>query len=429
MVILILFGLALVNGLLAMSEIALVAARQAPIQSRAQEGHRGARAALHLKANPDILLPTVQVGITLVATVAAAFGESSLAAPLAARLAQVDGLREAAPTIAFWIIVLGITYLNLVFGELVPKRLALHYPETIATLAAPALKGLARLARPVVWLLGLSSSLVLRLLPFQGVNRHTITEEEIKQLLAEGARAGVLESSEESLIHRVLALNDRPGARLMRPRSDVVWLDLQASAQENLARIQGCRHAKFPVCRGSLDQPVGVIGTRELFVHTTTQSKTFTGLTDDLSPPLLIPEHLSGLQILELFKESGVHLGLVVDEYGSVQGVVTLNDILEAIVGVLPPHGQPEEDVVRREDGSLLIDGALPIDRLFEILERPVPAGLQYHTLAGFVIEQLGQIPTAGDHFEDGGWAFEVMDMDGHRVDKVLLQNLGASET
>lgn len=423
--------LALLNGVLAMAELAIVSAKKARLASSAEAGSQSAAQALSLQADPEIFLPTVQVGITLVGTISAAFGGSTLAAPVGALLAQWEPLKPFATQLAFVLVVGIISYINLVLGELVPKRLALHFPEKMATLVAPLLVWLAKLTKPVVWVLGVSSNVVLRLLGVKASSESSVTEEDFHHLLAESTRAGVFESREESLVQRVLSLDDRAVSKIMRPRSDVVWLDLSGSPTDNLEKIRTSHHSKYPVCRGSLDQVLGTVAVRDLLVHTTAESDELKGVTDEVHPPLLIPEHLSSLALLERFQTSGQHVGLVVDEYGTVTGLVTVNDILRAIVGDLPTLGvQVDQNILEREDGSLLVDGATVVDVLFAQVELDMPGDAKYHTVAGFVIEQLGHIPQEGDHFTYQGWKFEVMDMDAHRVDKILLsRDAAGSET
>lgn len=422
--------LALLNGVLAMAELAIVSARKSRLASEVEGGSKSARTVLELQENPEVFLPTVQVGITLVGTISAAFGGSTLSAPVAASIAQVEALRPHANSLAFALVVAGISYLNLVLGELVPKRLALQFPETMAKMVAPLLTFLARLCRPVVWLLGLSTRLVLGVMRIDPSPVVTVTEEDFRHVLAESTRSGVFEGKEETLVHRVLSLDDWPVTRLMCPRTDVVWLDLDATSEENLRRISETPHSKYPVCRGSLDQVEGVIGVQELLVGRTANGELWTDeVKAKLHNPLVLPASLNALVLLERFQTSGVHLGLVVDEYGTMRGIVTVNDILQAIVGDLPVQGVLDRPpVVEREDGSLLIEAGLPSDELFRLMELPAVSDSSYNTIAGFVIERLGHIPEASDSFVYEGWVVEVMDMDGHRVDKVLLRRKEGAE-
>ena len=424
MELLIIVVLALLNGVLAMAELAIVSARKSRLISEAESGSKSAQTVLELQEDPEVFLPTVQVGITLVGTISAAFGGSTLAAPVAAAISQVEALRPHANSLAFVGVVAGISYLNLVLGELVPKRLALRFPETMAKMVSPLLTLLARLCRPVVWLLGISTRLVLGLFRVGPTTEPTVTEEDFRHLLAESTRSGVFEGKEETLVHRVLSLDDWPVTRLMCPRADVVWLDLEADTQENLRRIAQTPHSKYPVCRGSLDQVEGVIGVQELLVGRTADGELWTDqVKARIHHPLVLPSSLNALVLLERFQTSGVHLGLVVDEYGTMRGIVTVNDILEAIVGDLPVQGVLDAPpVVEREDGSFLVEAGLPSDELFRLMGVPPLLDTSYHTIAGFVLERLGHIPEASETLEYEGWVVEVIDMDGHRIDKVLLR-------
>lgn len=424
---LITFILIMLNGAFALSEMAIVGARKARLRELANSGSKSAQTALNLSENPDRFLSTVQVGITLIGIVSGVVGGRALAEPVARALSQSSTLAPYSLELALALVVGGVTYLTLVLGELVPKRLALRSSEKLACLVARPMTLVAKLAAPVVKLLSLSTSLVLKLFPGPTEPPLPITEEELKILVAEGTRAGVFRTTEQDLLHRVLELEELPVSRLMRPRREIAWLNLRADSLENLKRIKNVPHSRFPVCDGDLDKVVGVALVRNLLVKTLTSSQPgLSGLTDDLLPPLLLPQHLSALVVLERFRHSKVHLGLLVDEHGTIQGLVTVNDIMEAIVGDLTHEGGSQEPLIlQREDGSYLLDGLLPIEKFFHLVgQEKEPSSSGYTTLAGFVIEQMGRIPKTGDHFLALGHRFEVVDMDGHRIDKILMSGL-----
>ena len=421
--ILLILLLIILNGIFSMSEMAVVSARKVRLQQLANQGNTKARKALKLADSPNQFLSTVQIGITLIGTLAGAFGGATLAEKLAIQLRLMPFLAANADAIALFIVVLIITYLSLVVGELVPKRLALNSPESIAAGVASPMGFLAKMAAPVVYLLSYSTDLVLRLLGIGPTSEPTVTEEEIKILIEQGTEAGTFEEAEQDMLNRVFRLGDRRVSAMMTPRPDIVWLDLEDSAETNRQTITNNPHAQFPVCQDELDNVLGIVHVNDLL------SRCFANqpfdLTTPLRRPLYVPESTPGLKILEIFKQSGTHIALVVDEYGVIQGLVTLNDILEEIVGDIPTVEQLEEPpIVQREDGSWLLDGMLPVEELFELFDIRELAKEQrssYHTVGGFVVTQLGHIPTAADHFEWRNLRFEVMDMDGNRVDKVLV--------
>ncbi|MFW6357858.1 MAG: hemolysin family protein [Chroococcales cyanobacterium] len=422
--ILIILLLIILNGVLAMSELAIVSARKVRLEQLRTQGNRGARAALDLANNPNRILSTVQIGITLIGILAGAFSGATLAQKLAEVLDNFPAIAEHSEAIALAIVVLIVTYLSLVVGELVPKRLALNNPEDIATRVALPLRWTAILVAPVVHLLSWSTDRLLQLLGHSTtVAEPSVTEEEIKILLQQGTEAGTFEAAEQDMVERVFQLGDRKASALMTSRPEIVWLNLEDSSEVNRNKIINSSHTRFPICQNSLDEVLGIVQATDLLAHCL-MGEHF-DLTDHLRQPLFVPESTRGLKVLELFKKTGTHIALVVDEYGVIQGLVTLNDILEAIVGDIPSLGQQETpQAIQREDGSWLLDGILPIEefrKLFEIEEFPGEQRGNYHTLGGFVITHLGHIPTATDHFQWNGLRFEVMDMDGNRVDKVLV--------
>lgn len=415
--------LILLNGVFSMSEMAIVSARKVRLQQLANQGNIEARRALELADSPNQFFSTVQIGITLIGTLAGAFGGATLAEKLAVQLKLIPFLAVNADAIALFLVVLLITYLSLVLGELVPKRLALNNPERIATGVASPMRFLAKFAAPAVHLLSASTDLVLRILGIGPTTEPEVTEEEIKILIEQGTEAGTFEEAEQDMLNRVFRLGDRRVSALMTPRPDIVWLDLDDSAEANRRVITESAHSRFPVCQGELDNVLGIIQVNELLAQCLSGKPL--DLTTSLQRPLYVPESTPGLKILELFKQSGTHIAIVVDEYGVIQGLVTLNDILEEIVGDIPSIDEMDEpQAVQREDGSWLLDGMLSVEEffeLFEIEELPKEQRGNYHTMGGFVVNHLGRIPTAADHFEWRNMRFEVMDMDGNRVDKVLV--------
>lgn len=421
--IVVIFLLLIANGIFAMSEAAIISARKARLQHRAEEGDKQAKAALDLAANPNQFLAAVQIGITLVGIFAGAFGGATIAEEIALLLNQIPALAPYGETIGVVVVVLLITYFSLIIGELVPKRLALNNAEQIAAIVAGPMGFLARYTRPVVWFLGVSTDMVIRLLGVRPAEEPTITPEEIKVLIEQGTESGVFEASEQDMIERVLQLDERPVGLLMTPRSQIVWFDIADPPAVVQQKITTCRYSRFPVIEGNFDKVLGVVRVKELLLqHLAGQPFQ---LGDLLQPVLFVPENLSALRVLELFKQKESSTALVLDEYGGVQGMVTHNDILEAVVGYMPPAGASQEpQAIQRGDGSWLLDGLLHIDQLkeiFEIDKLPHEERGRYRTVAGFVINQLRRIPAVGQFFEWEQLRFEVVDMDGYRVDKVLV--------
>lgn len=411
------------NGIFVMSELAIVSARKVRLQQLASQGNRKARIALELANAPNQFLAIVQIGITLLAILSGAFGESTIARRLIPLLNSVPGLALYSEALSSVFAVLIITYLTLIIGELVPKRLALNYPEKIASIVAVPMRMLANIASPIVYLLSASTDLVVRLLGIKPSTEPQVTEEEIRVLIEQGTEAGTFEEAEQDMVERVFRLGDRPVNALMTPRPDIVWLDLDDSAEENRKKMLDSCHSRFPVCQAGLDNVLGVMHVTDLLARSLSAQPL--DLTVGLRQPVFVPESTRGLKILELFKQTGIHLALVVDEYGVIQGLVTLNDIMVEIVGDVPSAGEQEDpQAVQREDGSWLLDGMLAVDeffKIFEIDELPSEHRGSYQTLGGFVITHLGKIPSAADNFDWEHLRFEVMDMDGNRVDKVLV--------
>jgi len=421
--ILIVLLLIVANGLFVMSELAIISARKVRLQHMGNQGNAKARVAWELASAPNQFLATVQIGITLLAILSGAFGESVISKRLIPIFGLIPWLAQYSEAIASVIAVLLITYLTLIIGELVPKRLALNSPEPIASAVAIPMLMLATIASPIVSLLSASTDLVVRLLGMRPSTEPQVTEEEIKVLIEQGTEAGTFEEAEQDMVERVFRLGDRPVSALMTPRPEIVWLDLEDSAEENRQKMMDSAHSRFPVCQGGLDNVLGVMYVTDLLGRSLSGQPL--DLTASLRQPIFVPESTRGLKVLELFKQTGIHMALVVDEYGVIQGLVTLNDIMVEIVGDVPSDNQLEEpQAVQREDGSWLLDGMLAVDEFFEIFdmeELPEDHRGNYQTLGGFVITHLGRIPAAADYFEWEGMRFEVMDMDGNRVDKVLV--------
>jgi putative hemolysin len=421
----IIIALTLLNGLLAMSETALVSSRKARLKQRAEAGDRKYRTALELADEPTRFLSTVQIGISLIGVLAGAFGGATLAEPLSGVLSRVPGLAPYSWAVAFGIVVAGITYLSLIIGELVPKRLALNDPEAVASRVAPLMRFLSTLASPGVWLLSASTEVVLRLLRARRSDDPSITEQEVEALLVEGESAGVFEEEERELVGRALRLDDRPVRELMTPRPRIVWLNTEDPPQEHRRQVVEHRHSYYPVARGDLDNLLGLASVKDAWAQM--MAGEHVDLLEALRSPPLVSEGVPATAALEAFKSSGVPVALVIDERGNCEGLVTLTDILEALVGEVPDLHTPAEEppIVQRADGSWLVDGLLAAEELkarLGLRELPNEAQGDYQTVGGLVIDQLGRIPVEGDRFEWGGFSLEVLDMDGHRVDKVLMK-------
>ena len=411
------------NGLFSMSEFALVSAKRTRLKQRAEEGDTRADVALKLANEPTPFLSTIQIGITLVGIFAGAFGGSTIAKELAAYLREFPALAPYSSGLSITLVVVLITYLTLIFGELVPKRLALNNAESIASAVAKPMFYLSIIAKRFVIILSYSTESVLRVLKVRKITGPPVTEEEIKIMLEEGTEAGVFEKAELNMIEGVLEIGDRRVDSLMTHRSDIIGLDLEDSTDENLRKMIESGRSHFPVYEGELDNIVGMISVKkvlEKFVKSGTVD-----LRDLVTKPVFVPESASVLKLLESFKQTGVHFALITDEYGSIQGVITLHDILEAIVGEVRSLGEPEEAQIRvREDGSWLIDGDTPIEKIKDFLPVDSFPGEKegyYRTIAGLIIFILQRIPVTGDFIVHGGLRYEVVDMDGNRIDKVLV--------
>lgn len=417
------FLLILLNGFFAMSELALVSSRRARLQQMANRGRRGASAALQLVKDPSRFLSTVQVGITLIGILAGAYGGATLAGHLSEFLKGIAVLAPYADAIAIGLVVLAITYLSLIVGELVPKQIALRNAERIASFVARPMHLLATLVAPLVWLLSASTEAVLHVLRLREMPKEMVTEEEVKALIEEGTETGVFVLAEKDMINGVLRLADRAVLSIMTPRHDVTWLDVSEPAEKICAEIVESDFSSFPVARDELDDFLGIVDTKDL-LDQFLQGKPF-DLQACLKQPLVIHENMHVLRLLEMFKESAIHIAVIVDEYGTLQGIVTLTDVIAAVAGDVAEPGEEEEepDAVQREDGSWLIAGTLAIDDVERLTGlRGMRGEEDYHTLAGFVLSKLEHVPTVAESFVWKGVRFEIVDMDGRRIDRVLIK-------
>jgi putative hemolysin len=421
--ILIILLLILASAIFSMTEMAVVSSRKALLRARANGGDAGAKVALELASNPNHLLSTVQTGMTLVSILAGAFGGATVAGELAVYFAEIPYIGPYSGGAGLVAIVLLITFFNLVLGELVPKRLALSHPERIASFMAPPMRAISKIASPVIFLLSATTDLVLRALGVRSYVEPAVTEEEIRIMIDQGTTAGVIEEEEQDIMERVFSMGDRKVNSIMTPRGEIIWLDIDDPAEEVQRKISSGPYSMFPVCRKKLDNVLGVVQSKDLLSCNLKDSKV--DLKSSLLPPLFIPESMRALKVLEKFKQTGIHLAIALDEYGSVQGVVALIDLLEGLVGDIPHIDElAEPQILQRDDGSYLVDGDLPVDAFKEVLHLeslPEEESGLYHTLGGFVMMHLEKVPSTGDHFEWGGWRFEVVDMDEHRVDKLLV--------
>jgi putative hemolysin len=421
----ILFFLILLNGIFAMSEIALVTARRNRLQRLAEEGDKSAVLAIRLGEDPTQFLSTVQIGITAIGILNGIVGEAALAGPLA-EILRGFGLDEKSSTItATTVVVVGITYFSIVIGELVPKRIAQFNAEGIARLMAGPISVLAKLSRPFVYLLSASTDGILRLLGKKELNSANLTEEDIHSMLAEGSQSGLIEKQEHEMVRNVFRLDDRQIASLMTPRSEIVYLDIEQPLEGNLENLMNSDHSRYPVCRGGIHDTIGIITAKRLLKQRMKGEST--NIQEYLQLAIFVPESLTGMKLLEQFRESGVQMVFVVDEYGEILGLITLQDVLEALTGEFKPRDPEDVWAVQREDGSWLIDGLIPIQELKDRLGlKSVPEEHKgrYNTLSGMMMWLIGSLPRTGDVAEWEEWRLEVVDRDGNRIDKVLANHL-----
>lgn len=411
-------GLILLNGLFSMAEIALVSARKARLEAQANKGDKNAREALELSNHPDTFLSTVQIGITLIGILTGIMSGEKLKSDFVEFLNRFESVRDYSSGLATAIIVIIITYFSMVLGELVPKRIGLAKPETISKLLARPMRLLSIVTHPFIWLLSKSTFLIVRLFNIKSTDNQ-VTEEEIKAIISEGTEQGTIEEAEQEIIERVFHLGDRSITSLMTHRSDLIWFDVNDNEAIIREKILREPHSIYPICDGQIDNIKGVVSLKDMYV-----SDEFTPFKDLMKPPLYVPENNTAYQVLEKYKQSRIHSCFIVDEYGSLLGMITLNDILEAIIGDLPEPHITDYGIVEREDGSYLVDAQIPFyDFLsrFDKTEWMNEGEQEFDTLAGFILHQLKRIPLTGDKFEWEGFTIEIIDMDAQRIDKVLV--------
>ncbi|HAW45278.1 MAG TPA: hypothetical protein DCW60_02895 [Sutterella sp.] len=422
---LILLGLIALNGLFAMSEIAIVASRRSRLAARSQEGDKRAQAVLKVSEEPTRALSAIQVGITTIGICSGIVGEYALAEPLSELLAEAGLAAEIAGGAALVVVVIAVTYFSIVLGELVPKRLGQINPEGIACRVIGPLRALSWVVHPFVRFLAFSTDAVLGLFGERSVKEPAVTEEEIHAMLDEGSESGAIEETERDMVKNVFGLDDRTVGTLMTPESEIVWIDLDDPPQTNLEKLIHSNHARLPVASGSLDEVRGFCSTRTLLRQLVEKGEV--DFAEGLAPAVYVPETIDGMQLLNTFRKTDVPTALVIDEYGAVQGLVTPQDVLEAIAGEFKPDVDEDPWVVRREDGSLLLDGMIPVPEFTDLLElKDLPEDSEGHfnTLAGMIIWLTGHMPHTGDIVTLGGWRFEVVDMDGRKIDKVLVKKI-----
>jgi putative hemolysin len=423
----IIFFLILLNGFFAMAEIALVSARPARLQPMAEDGSRGAKAAIDLKADPSRLLATVQIGVTVIAILSGTFGQDTLGEPLEAYLATLPGIASYAHVAAMVVVVIGIAYFSLILGELVPKRIALSDAERIASVLARLMHRLATLGAPIEWLLSATADLILKLLPLRS-EPTPVTDEEIGFLLREGVAGGHIAAAETAIAEMALRLGDRRVSAVMTPRTQIEFVDLDDPVDEIRKQIRDSDYSRFPVVQGGAHQLVGIVEIKHLLDKVLGEEPF--DVRASMHAPMFLPDTVTVLRALEVFKTTGEALALVVDEYGDLEGLVTLHDILQALVGELPGAGDTDPRVVHREDGSWLFDGMVALDEVKQALRIAHLPGedADFHTLGGYLMAQLNRVPMVADRVLAGGFRFEVVEMDGRRVDRVLVAPASVTE-
>ena len=426
---LIIFVLILINGLLAMSEMAIVSARKARLQQLAEAGDEGAKIALSLANAPSDFLASIQIGITLVGIFAGAFGGATIASQIGPLFATIPGLAAYSDAIGLGIVIVVVTFLSLIFGELVPKRIALNNAERMAAAVARPIRFLSIVATPVVRALGFATNTTLKVIGAKAFPESSVSEEEVNIMMEQGTQAGIFEKEEETMVKRVLKLGDRRVGELMTQRVKLISLDIDAPFRENLVKIIDSQHSYFPVYRDIPDRLIGIVSTKGVLEQMAKEKADTIDLKTCLTEPLYVAEGMPVLMLLERLKRSAKHLAVVVDEYGGTAGIVTIVDVLEAIVGDLPAEDESQDSrVVKREDGSWLIDGLLSLDEFEEFIDHlGFVGGLNgdFQTVGGFVMEKLGRIPKVGEYFLWHGFRIEVVDMDGRRVDKIIFSHVG----
>jgi putative hemolysin len=417
----ILLGLIILNGLFAMSEISLVSARRSRLEHLADEGHKNAKIALKLVEKPEIFLSTVQVGITLVAILTGLYSGEKFGKDLQPILERIDYLKPYAASLSTTLVVICVTFLSILLGELMPKRLALLRSEKIALASAPFMALLSRVTFPVIWILNLITDFVFRLFKVQKTQLSVVTEEEIKMLVSESAESGEIDETEQQIIERVFHLGDRSITSLMTHRSDIVWLPINGNISDLLDQLTPVSHSVYPLCDKNIDGIKGILQLKDIIL-----ADRSTPLKSFMREALFVPDNNSAYQIMEKFKQTKIHSAFIVDEYGTLQGMITLNDILEAIVGDIPEQGDDDYEIVRRADGSYLVDARLPFYDFLAYFDKEdwVKEEQEYDTVGGFIIHHLERIPVTGETYKWRGFLFEIVDKDGARIDKLLVQIL-----
>lgn len=415
--------LIVINGIFAMAEIAIISVKRSKLQRLSNEGNTNAQTLLELSKNPNRFLSTVQIGITLIGIFAGAFGGATVAEGLSNTLSTVAVLAPFSDAIALTLVVVVITYLSLVVGELVPKRIALVNPDSIALVLGRPMMFLSKIFSPIVDVLSISTDWILKAFGINVTEEVRVSEEEVKMLIKEGARVGVFEMAEKDIFERTLRLGDKKVSALMTPRNEVVWIDVSSSFASVRKKILNEIHSYFPVAKDSLENVEGVVATRDIFAQYLKKGKVH--VEELIRKPATVPENMPALNVMELFKKTGVHVAMVVDEYGNMEGIISLNDILEAIVGDIPSvDDMKEQEIMKRNDGSYLVDGMAPLDEVkdkLKIKRLPGEHDGGFNTMGGFMMHSLSRLPVSGDMYEHDVWKFEVVDMDGNRVDKVLI--------
>jgi len=417
--------LIIVNSVFAMAEIGLVSARKARLVPLAEAGNRGAQAALELKADPSRLLSTVQIGVTLIAVLSGTFGEATLGDQLERQLGTYSGFpARYAHVISMAVVVIGISYFSLILGELVPKRIALLHPERIAAALARFMRAVARVGAPIEWFLSASTDFVLRLLPVRSQGAAPVTDDEITFMLREGVATGHIPLAETAIVEMALRLGDRRASAVTTPRTRIEWLDLDDPEEDNRRKIRESNYSRFPVVQGGSQQVIGIVQAKDLLAGCLAQQPL--DLRAATRPPLYLPNTVTVLRVLEVFKTSGEPMALIVDEYGDLEGLVTPSDILETLVGDIPGSPEADQRIVRRDDETWLIDGMVGLDELKQVLgiSRLPGEDPDFHTLGGYLMARLNRVPMEADRISAGDWRFEVVKMDGRRVDRVLVTPL-----
>ena len=413
-------GLIILNGLFVMSEIALVSARKPRLETMAEKGDKKAESALKLSNSPELFLSAAQIGITLIAILTGVYSGERFGKQLTPSIEKIELLRPYANTIATTIVVIIVTFLSIVFGELIPKRLGLLNAERISKIVAGPMRAFAKFTHPIVWLLNKTSNLFFKVFNLRKTKDETVTEEEIKAIITEGTESGSIEEEEKEMIERIFHLGDRNITSLMTHRSDIIWFDMNDNEEMIREKIVKEPHSVYPICDGSIDNIKGMVSIKDLYII-----DDFTFFKDVVQPAMFVPENNTAYQVMEKFKETKQHSCFIVDEYGSLQGMITLNDILEAIVGDIPQTGIQDYEIIQREDGSYLVDAQIPFYDFLSRFDKADWASEEeysFDTLAGCILHELERIPQTGDKLKWRGFGIEVIDMDGHRIDKVLVK-------